>query len=185
MRLKILLVIMSLLLVVWSVDYNRRQKAHPLTSSTMQDKIQQLNVIYGKIRLYTGQPNVEIQVIESDQVNAWTDGKTITFTTKILELFNGDEDEIAMVVAHETAHVMLGHVTDESDRFTTAQKEGQADKMGAYLMLMAGYDACRGEGFFTKLQNTGDGDFADPGIYGSPHPSYAYRKYSLEFPWCK
>ena len=181
-RLKILLIIMSVCLLVFSYDLNRRMKPHP---DDMQAKIQQLGEVYSKIRLYTGQPNVEIQVIDDPQINAWTDGKDITFTTGILNFFDNNVDALAIVVAHETAHVMLGHVSDTTGRFTTAQMEGQADKMGAYLMLMAGYDVCKGKDFFTNLQKSGDGDFADPSIYASPHPSYAYRKYSLDFPWCR
>lgn len=151
----------------------------------MQDKIRQVNQIYSKIRLYTGQPTVELIVVQDAQINAWTDGKKITFTTGILDFFDGDEDGIAAVVAHESAHVMLGHVDDGTGRFTIAQMESQADKMAAYLMLRAGYDACGGKSFFEKLANQGSGDFADPGIYSSPHPSYAYRIETFNLPWCK
>lgn len=165
--------------VIWSIQLN-----NTINKTKMQDKIMQLNRIYGDIRIQTGQPTVDLQVIDDPQVNAWTDGKMITFTTGILEFFNGDEDQIALVLSHEAAHVMLGHTDETNTLFTIAQKEGQADKMGAYIMLRSGYNICNGYRFFDKLAKMRDGDFADPGIYQSPHPSYAYRKYSLQMPWC-
>ncbi|NIJ25121.1 M48 family metallopeptidase [Sphingomonas japonica] len=94
---------------------------------------------------------VEAQVSATD--NAGTDGQTIQVTTELMNRLPED-DQLAAVVAHEFAHIVLDH----PDRLTRAgvarglfrefgrnrrlwrQTEIEADRLSAYLMANAGYD---------------------------------------------
>jgi hypothetical protein len=139
--------------------------------------------VYTRLRLHTGMQTVPLYVIFSPEVNAWTDGDSITFTSGILNFMNGDEDKIAAVLAHEMSHVMLRHVQEqEVSSLSITEKEAEADKMSAYLLLRSGFDVCKGRMFWKDLANYGDGDFAD--TENTVHPSYAYRYYALSMPWC-
>ncbi|MDX2074604.1 MAG: M48 family metallopeptidase [Alphaproteobacteria bacterium] len=57
-----------------------------------------------------------------DEINAYADGDTIIFTYGIMRFFEND-DELAMVMAHELAHNLMGHLK--------AQRENM--KMGLFL----------------------------------------------------
>jgi len=142
-----------------------------------------LYAIYANLRVYTGAPTVPLQVIDTDIINAWTNGTDITFTTGILKFLNGNEDEIATVLGHEMAHVMLHHMLNTDPTLMTIDKEGQADKMGAFFTLRAGYDICEGRKFYLQLDKMGSGDQANPEMW--EHPSYSYRYYSISMPWCR
>jgi len=50
-----------------------------------------------------------VQLVGSDAVNAFADGKMVGITTGMLRFVESD-DELAMVVGHELAHNALGHV---------------------------------------------------------------------------
>ena len=54
----------------------------------------------------TCKPNVIL--IENNAVNAYTDGKNIAITTGMLEF--ATDEELALVIAHELAHIVLHHV---------------------------------------------------------------------------
>jgi len=138
--------------------------------------------VYDNLILYTGQTVPPLVIINNPVVNAWTDGLTITFTTGILhELKN--EDEIANIMAHEIAHNMLAHTYDDDSVSTLKQidKEAHADKVGVYLMLRAGYDVCKAKNVWLNFRESDIGEMADPG----DHPSYSYRYYQEQMPWCK
>lgn len=52
--------------------------------------------------------NVEFKVVENDAVDAFTTPETITITTGMLRFLRSD-DEMAIVVGHELAHITRGH----------------------------------------------------------------------------
>lgn len=135
---------------------------------------------YKKLSLYTGMQVVPLYIIKSGVVNAWTDGSAVVMTTALLEQLQ-DKDQIAAVLAHEMAHVLLGHVGSDG-RISITNLESHADKMGVYLMLKAGYDPCKGREVWTMFKNMGSGDYAD--TYAANHPSYAFRYESMTMPWC-
>jgi predicted Zn-dependent protease len=100
-----------------------------------------------------------MQVLDTDILNAITDGSQIGVTRGALQFFTLD-DELGWLVAHEIAHNILSHVQDAKLQamlrtFLTGRGEGagasatmpprpslesQADYVGAYLMARAGYD---------------------------------------------
>lgn len=65
--------------------------------------------------------NWEINLIESDQVNAWAmPGGKIAFYTGIMKLFDND-DAIAVVMGHEIAHAIAGHGGERMSQQIVAQ----------------------------------------------------------------
>ena len=97
-----------------------------------------------------------IEVGVSRVLNAATDGTTIQINSALMNLLPNDDD-LAAVVAHELAHVVLHH----QERLTAAkvsrgllrdfgrnarlirQTETEADRLSVYLLTNAGYDPAR------------------------------------------
>ncbi len=78
-----------------------------------------------------------------DKVNAEARGSTIVVEGGLERLLVSDE-ELAWVIAHEAAHVFLGHTASEraEDRRKSASRkrmERDADMLGIRLMLRAGF----------------------------------------------
>jgi hypothetical protein len=74
-------------------------------------------------------------VINSERLNASTDGREIELSTALVEQV-GDDAALALIIAHEMAHVLRGH-SPEGPRWTA---ELQADGDALTLMRNAGYD---------------------------------------------
>lgn len=149
---------------------------------SMEYKKARLYAIYDRLKVNTGMYTVQLDVINNPQINAWTDGNTITFTTAILDFFQND-DEAAGVLAHEMAHVMMRHVQEyDTSTLSITDKEAQADKMAVYLLLRSGFDVCSARMFYPQLAKIGSGDQADTEV--TVHPSYAYRYAAMSLPWC-
>lgn len=53
--------------------------------------------------------------IRPDDVNAWTDGDNIYVTRGLLRFIQND-DELAIIIAHEIAHAVRGHVSEKLAR---------------------------------------------------------------------
>ena len=84
------------------------------------------------------------------------------------------------MLGHETAHGMLGHLgklsSNKKDEIIVL--EANADKMGAFYMMKAGYNICKARIVWKR--------FADN--YGNAlnqdHPNSSYRYDELKMPWC-
>ncbi len=79
----------------------------------------------------------------SSRINAWANGSTI-FIEGGLERRLSSDDELAWVIAHEAAHVFLGHTEaglDEARRSaaTRSTMEREADRLSVRFMLKARY----------------------------------------------
>lgn len=74
-------------------------------------------------------------VINSDRLNASTDGREIELSTALVQQV-GDDAALALIIAHEMAHILRGYNADAS-RWTA---ELQADADALTLMRNAGYD---------------------------------------------
>ncbi len=134
-------------------------------------KQEHIKQIYYKIVKVTGQANLlpPFKVVQSQEVNAYaTEGVIVVYSG--LADFVKNDDEMALILAHEVAHVILRHMsTPEEDTDETRKKEADADKYGAILMMQAGYDLCKGREFWRHMaSNSGDRLIQD-------HPDYAYR----------
>jgi Zn-dependent protease with chaperone function len=147
------------------------------TSIPFDRSIQNVQKVYHQIAVHSGEQDVpDLIVLHSGIVNAWTDGQTIFITTAILDIMKND-NELAMVVAHELAHA-INHDVYHSD-LASVLVEAHADKLGGFLMLRAGYDVCTGKEIFRTFSKL-YGDTTLP----SDHPSNAYRLDQLDMPWC-
>jgi Peptidase family M48 len=118
-------------------------------------------------------------LVRAPEINAAADGRVLAITTGLLELTKSD-DELALVLGHELAHNVLGHLeqlaaaNDKPDSLldafmratigTAVAKaatppysvafEKEADYVGLYFMARAGYDIAAAEGFWRRLNET-------------------------------
>lgn len=89
------------------------------------------------------------------------------------------EGQLAALVAHEIAHVMLRHATQQTTdpqaliglRYTPAQ-EAEADQLGLRLMAQAGYDPRALQAALTLVRAAND--TTDTGFFAM-HPDYRHR----------
>ena len=107
--------------------------------------------IYNRIISGAHIKHAPIISVEFGDVNAYYDGKRIVIYTGLLK-FVRNEEELALVIAHELAHVKW-------------HTETRADEYGALYLIAAGYNYCKAAQLFKRF---GDGD---PPI----HPSGADR----------
>ena len=133
--------------------------------------------IYEQLAINSGQQDVPpLVIVDSTDINAWTDGETVTITTAILAAFEND-DQLALVMAHEIAHAINHDILhDDMDQATV---EAHADKLGAFIMMRAGFDVCKGKEFFGVMKRL----FGDTSL-ASSHPNFAYRLDQLDLPLC-
>ena len=103
-------------------------------------------------------------------MNAYNDGKKVVIYMGLVDSVDS-WDEIALVLGHEVAHGMLGHLdklnTTNADEESVL--EANADKMGAFYMMKAGYDICKGRELYKTWKNN-NGNYI-----GLDHPDYSYR----------
>ena len=94
----------------------------------------------------------------SSAINAYADGRHITFTTGMLDFVDND-NELALIVGHELAHNTMGHIRKAVTNFIlsggatryTRPFESEADYVGLYYMVRAGYDPAGVEDFWRRL----------------------------------
>ncbi len=111
-----------------------------------------------------------IRLQYSDLINAYTRSGTIYINTGILR-FSRNDDEIAMIIAHEMAHIQL------YPRYRGQIVEYNADYISGYLLSRAGYNLAKALDFWRRLaiENPEAIDLQRSG----PHPSIAVRIYLL------
>ena len=111
---------------------------------------------------------MNVNVVTSPVINAFSDGSSIVLTTGLLDVVRSP-DQLAWVVAHEVGHHALEHAESAKlhlmlNRFlsiTVGEKpvniqqidmERQADMYAADLLTRAGYDLREGRRFLAWLQ---------------------------------
>ncbi|MCK6606242.1 MAG: M48 family metalloprotease [Ignavibacteriaceae bacterium] len=136
---------------------------------TKEDKmVQEVGKNIIKWAGYTGL-DVTFKTIQSDEINAFAypNGNCYVFTG----LFQTIEtiDELAFVVAHELAHVVLQHgakteellrkqgkkVTEDQLKAWTREQEYEADKYGILYSIRAGYNPLGSVNWFNTMVNRG------------------------------
>ncbi len=78
---------------------------------------------------------VPVSVYYSDEVNGHTDGYEVMITSGLMNSVK-DDVNLALIVAHEMAHVIAGH----KDQTPTKDLELEADRIALVLMENAGYN---------------------------------------------
>lgn len=131
---------------------------------------------------------VEFEVLAGDTLGASSDGRVVQVGGRLFETF--DDDQVAVVVAHELAHAILRHrarleaagakwgLLSEFGRNGRLfrQTETEADLLGAYLLRNAGYDPRLAVRFWRE-----HGGKIDGGLFRSrTHPSSAARADAIE-----
>lgn len=123
-----------------------------------------------------------------DNVYAAAKGSTIIIDKGMEQLLTSD-DELALVVAHEAAHIFLGHTgADREKEYKHAvlrkQMEQQADALGVRLMLKAGFSPEASVTAHPKLAKVMRGPISRfLGMYGpymSTHDRTAFIKSEAE-----
>lgn len=124
------------------------------------------------------------RLARSGQSNAFATGRHVILTTATLA-FTGNDDELAVVLGHELAHVILGHPQrleregvpkgllrgfgKNAGRIRATEEE--ADRLGLRLAWAAGYDVTAAIPFWRRYYARFDG----PQLFRT-HPSLAARE---------
>ena len=114
-----------------------------------------------------------------------SDGRNVGVSAEMLEYVRTNDDELALVLAHELAHNILGHNKgspatraageDRSGR-SKKSREAEADRWALYLMARAGYDVGAAPGFWRRW-----GPKTSFGIFSSgSHPGWRERAAAAE-----
>lgn len=102
--------------------------------------------------------NSRLRLRPSAVINAVADGRHITVTTGMMDFTQGD-DELAMIIGHELAHNTMGHIRKVIGNFIlsgfatryTRPFESEADYVGLYYMVRAGFEPDGVEAFWRRL----------------------------------
>lgn len=79
-----------------------------------------------------------VQVADDDALNAWADGKAV-YITPVMISFTSNDEELAMVLAHEYAHNVLGHPQSAQQNATVGGLAGMMlDKLAASQGMATG-----------------------------------------------
>lgn len=140
-------------------------------SSYTETDTQRVERIYKQLVVSTGLSNMipPISVSPLLIMNAYNTSTKIVVYQGLID-FTKNDDELALIIAHEMAHSTLQHFSF-TDVTTDEQSilESNADKMGAYYISRAGYDVCKARHMWERWKDT-SGDYL-----GANHPSMAYR----------
>lgn len=85
-------------------------------------------------------------VRQSGQVNAWSHGGHIQFSSAALQRLSNDQ--FALLAGHEIAHYYLGH------SHSSIANELEADALGALLACRAGFDLERADDLFRYARSS-------------------------------
>jgi len=79
--------------------------------------------------------DIPAKVISSDNINGHTDGQDVLITSALMRSVK-DDTNLALVIAHEMAHV----IADHEQQAQSQDLELEADRMALVLMARAGFD---------------------------------------------
>lgn len=159
----VLLIVLSFLIVFWcwSIwDYNLTQiKKTYVTCGKPSQRLKDIrhNILKATEVANRVPPVCYLYTIDSlRKVNAFASGHNIYFTFAADSILN--KDEIALIMGHEIAHVILHHTDNEFQLFVKSysnENELMSDNLGAFWAHKAGYDVCKGREIFNKFYEWG------------------------------
>jgi predicted Zn-dependent protease len=151
-------------------------------------KATEIKPLEREMNLHPGRFDWEINVLDSPKINAFClpGGKMAVFRG-LLEVVQND-DQLAAVVAHETAHALAHHVSERiaqgqnggsvlaalRGKAFDREQEAEADHIGVFLMTFAGYNPEEAVRLWERMQQISAGQPHVPEIL-SDHPSDAHR----------
>lgn len=116
-----------------------------------------------------------VHVLDSEKVNAYADGESVKITKGML-WFVQAETELAMVLAHELAHNIMGHAGTFRSMFEDKKsREADADYVGLYIMARAGFEIEKAPNFWRRIAAA----FPEMIEASSSHPIMPYRFVAL------
>jgi predicted Zn-dependent protease len=142
-----------------------------------------------------------VELVEDEKINAHAGLTSIAVTRGMLR-YADDDNELALVVSHELAHVAMGHVEKTLERATggflvdmvfavvlgvdtqgfftktaakiySKEQEAEADYVGLYLMARAGYEFRDAANFWRRMAMISPGSIGEG--HWATHPSTAKR----------
>jgi predicted Zn-dependent protease len=132
----------------------------------------------------------EANVVQDRRINAFClpGGKIVVFTG-ILPVAQND-DQLAIVLAHEIAHALAHHSNERvtrkesgqvsflMDKAFDRQQETEADHIGVFLMTFAGYDPKEAVRFWVRMSQANQGGRIPEFL--SDHPSDEQRIHNMQ-----
>lgn len=82
-------------------------------------------------------------------LDAYSDAHDVAVTSALID-FTANDDELALIVGHEFAHVILHRAADARTGDPIAAEQ-EADILGSYIARCAGYDLGRGVEFWPRF----------------------------------
>lgn len=110
--------------------------------------------------------DIPAKVIFSEDINGHTDGEEVLMTSALMQSVP-DDTNLALVIAHEMAHVIAGHM----DLAPSQALELEADRMALVLMARAGYDIDAAVAYWERAAHPHEGGAQSE----STHPSTRAR----------
>ncbi len=149
------------------------------------NKIKRCYKIYNRLVKAANQSAPKLLIEQNNGINSYASlhGRIIVLYTGFIDYAKND-DELALLIGHELSHYILEHkffpIVSVEDSIQNKKEELNADKLGAFLMLQAGYDVCKARYYWKRFFDT------RPDIVENPsHPENIYRFYNLNMPWCQ
>lgn len=158
-------------------------------------RLARLAEIAGKVRRKSHLADREINfiLIENDVFQAYTfGGAAVVFYTGLVDRLN--DDTLASIVGHELAHIVAGHIAEETSRtivntthpetltplagFYGLNAEIEADRVGLVYAFLAGYDPRAGAVFWAEQAEFDKGQTFN--LFLDSHPPYQDRARYLE-----
>jgi len=124
----------------------------------------------------------DVKLAVTSNINAYATGNTITVTSGMMNFVNSDE-ELALIIGHELAHNTMSHIRKSIANFIlsgfatryTRPFESEADYVGMYYMVRAGYNPDNVEDVWRRLALVNLKAVAR----AKTHPTYPDRYLSL------
>jgi predicted Zn-dependent protease len=139
-----------------------------------------VTMVYNKIAKVSGHRGKlgGIYLLPSYQWNAFVNNfnNVYLFYGLIIDLKN--QDELAFIISHEVAHVMLGHTEGRSHE-DSRMAEYHADMLALSLMQRAGYNPCVVSKLWKRLH-----DHYGLNIQTKGHPDSIQRSEYTKLPFC-
>ena len=116
--------------------------------------------------------DIPAKVVFSNAVNGHTDGRDVLITSALMHAVP-DDTNLALVIAHEMAHVIAGHF----NQAPTQALELEADRMALVLMARAGYDIEAAVNYWKTADHPHEGGSAAQNSHPSTRARYKnFRK---------
>ncbi|WP_379487799.1 M48 family metalloprotease [Novosphingobium soli] len=167
-------------LVTGDGTFARTEAFTALLAATLQDRPAQLRVLRANHEsdvIVERRPGcaVGFTLVAGRSLDAWTDGRYLAVTEALAQ--RADDDALAFAMAHELAHLVLGHTSGPERPFAAfgfgagpaRREEADADRLAIGLAHDAGYDPAGSLRLFEVLRRGGMLRF------GLTHPSIRAR----------